>query len=163
MCAQQDALYRVKCLLKLYREANRARFGTETDDTKQKCHVLAFSRVKTFIDEKLYSSDGVIPTFKLADLIKYYSKCLVDLGVTDHYIHSTRFKERIKEQYEDMIESTQGRDIILAFKGDIGDIISNAVYPDFNNEGKILVEASAREHVGSKSARLTVLFFLIFF
>ena len=105
MCAQ-DALYHVKCLLQLYRDANQKKFGTETDEKKRKCHGLAFSRVKSFIDEKLYSCDGVIPVFKLADLIKYYSKCLVDLGVTDHYIHSTRFKERIKEQYEDMIEST---------------------------------------------------------
>ena len=80
--------------------------------------------------------------FKLADLTKYYSQCLEELGIKNQYVHSTRLKERIKQQYEDMIEDAQGRDVVLAFKGDIGDIVSNAAHTDFDNEGLVLAEAS---------------------
>ena len=41
-----------------------------------------------------------------------------------------------------MVEETVGLDVILAFKGDIGDI-SNAPHTDFDNEG--LVSAKARK------------------
>ena len=41
-----------------------------------------------------------------------------------------------------MVEDTHGRNVILAFKGDIGDIIANATHTDFDNEGLVLAEAS---------------------
>ena len=141
LCAQ-DALYHSECLCKLYRDANNSRIGAVTNDRNRKYHGLAFSKVLAFIDEMLLSSEDVIPVFKLVDLVKYYSECLHELGISDHYIHSTRFKEQIKRHYEDMIEDTNGRDIVLAFKGDIGDIISNATHTDYDNEGMIIAEAS---------------------
>ena len=42
MCAQ-DALYHATCLCKLYREANKAKFGAKMDEIKRNCHDLAFS------------------------------------------------------------------------------------------------------------------------
>ena len=140
MCAQ-DAVYHSECICKLYRDANKVRFGADTNEENRKLHGLAFSKVISFINEKLYSSKEVIPVFKLADLTKYYSQCLEELGMKDEYVHSTRLKERIKQEYEDMIEDAQGRDVVLAFKGDIGDIISNATHTDFDNEGVVLAEA----------------------
>ena len=141
MCAQ-DALYHSECICKLYRDAHKARFGTETSEKERKLHGLAFSKVISFIDEQMYSTEEIIPVFKLADLTNYYSKCLEELGIKNHYVHRTRLKNRIKEEYEDMVEETVGRDVILAFKGDIGDIISNATHADFDNEGLVLAEAS---------------------
>ena len=126
MCAQ-DALYHKECICKLYRDANKARFGMELNEEDRMLQGLAFSKVVSFIDEKLFSS-GEIPVFKLVDLIKYYSQCLEELGIKDHYVHSTRFKERIKQQYEDIVEDSQGRDIVLAFKGDIADIMYYKCY-----------------------------------
>ena len=140
MCAQV-ALYHSECLCQLYREANNARIGADVQDKNRKCHGLAFAEVISFIDENLLTQEEVIPVFKLSDLKKYYTECLHEMGVKDYYVHSTRFKERIKRQYENMIEDSQGREVVLAFKGDIGDIITNATLTDYDNEGMIIAEA----------------------
>ena len=100
---------------------NNARIGADVQDKNRKCHGLAFAKVISFIDENLLTQEEVIPVFKLSDLKKYYTECLHEMAVKDYHVHSTRFKERIKRQYENMIEDSQGREVVLAFKGDIGD------------------------------------------
>ena len=52
-----------------------------------------------YIGEKVFSADWIIPILNF----------LEDLGVFDHYLH--RLKERMKKQ-EDMIDETQGHDVI---------------------------------------------------
>ena len=41
-----------------------------------------------------------------------------------------------------MFEQTQGRDLILGFRGDLGDNISSATHVDYDIEGIIIIEAS---------------------
>ena len=141
ICAPK-ALYHSYCLCKLYKDANRARIGEKTDDDDRRLHGLAFAKVISYIDETLLASDERIPVFKLADLSKYYSKCLEEYGIKDRKVHNTRFKKRILEQYEDMFEQSEGRDVILGFCGDLGDIISTATHVDYDNGGMIIAEAS---------------------
>ena len=138
----QDALYHSDCLCQLYRDASKARIGEDVDHEKRKLHGLAFAKVISFIDEMLLESEEIIPVFKLADLIKFYTKNLNEVGITDHYVHSTRFKKRVMEQYEDMFEETQGKDVILAFRGNLADIISCATHTDYDDEGMLIADVS---------------------
>lgn len=140
MCAQ-DALYHSDCLCKLYREATRARMGEDINDNDRKLHGLAFSKVLSYIDETLLASNECIPVFKLAELSKYYSECIQELGIDNYKVHSTRLKQRIMGEFEDMYAQTQGRDVILGFRGDLGEIISTAANIDYDNEGIIIAEA----------------------
>lgn len=67
------------------------------------------------IDEKLFSSEGVIPVFCCRNwLILFW---LPWRPCFKGFVHSTRCKRRIENHYYDMID-TQGRDVI-SFKGDI--------------------------------------------
>ena len=108
-------MYHSECLCKLYREANNSRIGKDTNERNHQYHGIAFAKVLAFIDEHVFSSEDVIPVFKLSSLISYYSQCLNELGIFNHYVRSTRFKKRIKGQYEDVIADTQGYDVVLAF------------------------------------------------
>ena len=73
-------------------------------------------------------------------MIKNYSERLKELGIIEYYVHSTRFKKRIMGQYEDMFEETHGSDVLLAFRGDLADIISSATHTDYDDEGMIIAE-----------------------
>ena len=56
--------------------------------------------------------------------------------------HSTKLKKRIISQFEDLYEYKEGGDIILAFKGDIGNALSSSASIDCDDEGYILAEAT---------------------
>ena len=82
MCAQ-DALYHADCLCQLYRDAQKSRIGKEVNENDRKLHGLAFFKVISYIDEALQTSDDeTIPIFKLSDLTKYYSGCIVRASFT---------------------------------------------------------------------------------
>ena len=146
MCAQ-DAVYHADCLCKLYREAQRQRLGDVSDHKSQQLHGLAFSKVISFIDEVVQTTeDDNIPLFKLADLSKYYTQILESYGITDYQEHNTRFKKRIMACYDDMYEEPdihgRGRGVLLGFRKDLADIISSVRNIDYDNEGSILAQAS---------------------
>jgi len=69
----------------------------------------------------------VAPVFKLADLIKLYSRRLEQLGLPNEgRPHSTKLKNRILSHFPYMTAHRQGRDILLAFDEDIGSALRKA-------------------------------------
>ena len=86
---------------------------------------------------------------KLSDLIKLYSQSLETLGITlQNKIHSKRLKNRILSQFPDMNCFPDGREVIMVFNGDIGQVLGSSASTDYNNEGYILAE-SAKKFAGT--------------
>ena len=66
--------------------------------------------------------------FKLLDLIKLYDAHLKDLGITlETRTHSTRFKNRLLSQFEDLSAHNEVKEVILVFNHNIGEAITSAV------------------------------------
>ena len=66
--------------------------------------------------------------FKLSDLIKLYDAHLKDLGITlETRTHSTRFKNRLLSQFEDLSAHNEVKEVILVFNHNIGEAITSAV------------------------------------
>ena len=76
----------------------------QVDNKKQK-HSLAFASLMSFIEDSINFGDSeekeVI--FKLSELVKLYSRRLQELNVeVTSTVYSTRLKERILSQFQDM-------------------------------------------------------------
>ena len=100
-------------------------------------HGIAFGRVISFIEEALLKTADTMPVFKLSDLIKHYNSSLQDLGLTlQTRIHSTRFKQRLLAQFEDIAAYNEGR-VMLAFNCDIGEVTSTAASTNYDDNGYI--------------------------
>ena len=140
----QDAMYHKSCLLNLYRkEAARQLEGQYDEDGKKK-HGIAFGEMLSFIEESTMDENNTIPIFKLSDLIKMYDSRMRELGVhLEQRTHSTRFKERILAQIEDLVAYNEGKEIILAFNYDIGEAISTSVEKNYDDDGYVLSKAAS--------------------
>ena len=72
-----------------------------------------------------------------------YCEALESLGLqVEGRIHSTRLKNRILAQFEDLREYKEGKDVILAFESNIGEVLTCAASIDYDDEGYILAEAA---------------------
>ena len=81
--------------------------------------------------------------FFFSSLTKRYCEKLKELQVElTGRLHSTRLKKRIISLFADLYEYKEGREILLAFGGDIGDALSSAASIDYEDEGYILAEAA---------------------
>ena len=140
----QDAMYHKSCLSNLYRkEAARQLEGQYDEDGKKK-HGIAFGEMLSFIEESTMDENNTIPIFKLSDLIKMYDSRMRELGVhLEQRTHSTRFKERILAQIEDLVAYNEGKEIILAFNYDIGEAISTSVEKNYDDDGYVLSKAAS--------------------
>jgi len=66
----------------------------------------------------------VSPVFKLKDLVKLYSR-LHSLGITDE-VNVTYLKEKICANVASLESFKQGRNVLLAFKNDVGQALADA-------------------------------------
>ena len=139
----QDAMYHKTCILDLYRKANTTQLQGNYTDSERRLHRIALSDLVAYIQESIISAEETIPIFVLSDLTKRYCDKLTELGVeiTGRY-HSTRLKHRILSQFEDLVEYHDGRQVLLAFRGDIGATLTTAASIDYDDEGYILAEAA---------------------
>ena len=109
-----EAKYHATCLADLYRRADWFQFGSSySDDEKQK-QSSAFASViwliKCSIDFTESEEKEVI--FKLSELVKLYTRRLRELNVkATTRVHSTRLKERILSQFEDIHANPKGREV----------------------------------------------------
>ena len=88
---------------------------------------IAFSELVTYIYEKKVESDSATPrSFKLAELTMMYKERLEQLGVDLPKVHATRLKEQLLEHIPKLKAYPEGRDIRLAFEGDIASILAHA-------------------------------------
>ena len=80
---------------------------------------IALSEILAYMEE-VRSTKGVLtPALaKLCDL--YQEQIKRHGGKMPEKIHATRFKERLLQNFPDLVAITQGRDVFLAFADDLG-------------------------------------------
>ena len=108
---------------------NRAR-ATETysaeSDADAVNHGIAFAELVSYIEDARMDN-LVAPIFKLSDLVSLYSNRLKQLGTeVAGRILSSKLKIRVLSYFSDMEAHTQGREVILAFNGDVGAVLRKA-------------------------------------
>ena len=96
-----------------------------------------------FIEETLLTATEEIPTLRLSDIIKLYTLQFSALGVhLEKRVYSTRFKNRLLSQFEDMSAYNDKKEVILVFNHDDGKGISVAEEGNCDDDGHILVWAA---------------------
>ena len=141
----QDAMYHKICLLNLYRQASSAQLDGTYTEKEQRCHGIAFSKLIMYIEDHIDASSAsdIIPVMKLSDLVKVYRQFLEELGVSiEKRIHSTRLKNRILAQFDDISSHNEGKEVLLVFQRDIGAAVASAASIDYDDEGFILAKAA---------------------
>ena len=90
------------------------------------------------------ASAAELPVFKLADLADMYKSRLMQLGEkATERIHTTRLKNRILSQNPSVEEQKNGRDVFLAFKSDLANVLDKAHNEDYDEEAIHLAKAAS--------------------
>lgn len=133
-----DAKYHTKCLVSLY---NRARQLKSPKDTAYRSiEGVAFAELIAYIDDCKDCEEFTV--LKLADLARIYSAKLEELGAEPGRINTSRLKERLLAAFPDIKALPQGRDILLAFNQEIGDVLKRASEDDCDTEACHLAKAA---------------------
>ena len=90
----QDAMYHPKCLVALYRTAEKVENTCDDKEYSGKQrHAISLAELLTYIEESR-EDNATAPIFKLSDLANMYTSRLKQLGVNNSTrTHSTRLKE----------------------------------------------------------------------
>ena len=116
----QVALYHNKCLVSLYNREKRSNAEVEDTSIFDSSSIALAELISYMEDAKICSN--VKQIFKLADLAKLYSKHLEQLVYEkDTRVQSTNIKNRILANIPRLHAYKQGREVLLAFKDDIGE------------------------------------------
>jgi len=84
-----------------------------------------------------------LPVFKLCDIVKLYKERLLQFGIKeDVYVHSSKLKDRIIQAIPELQSYKQGRNIYLAYREDVANVIKRVAEHDYDNEGMILAKAA---------------------
>ena len=150
----QDEMYRRPCLLDLYRKASTSQLEGHYSDKERQLHGIAFSEIVAFLETSCISVEDEIPVFRLSDLNKFYCERLEELGLKlEVRVHSSRLKNRILSQFDDLTSYNEGREALLAFNSDVGEALTSAASINYDDEGFILAKAGTiirRDILGSK-------------
>ena len=139
-----ECKYHAKCLSQLYNRARAARCSEATEETEQEKQLsrVTFAQLVLFIEETRQHEETA-PVFKLAELAELYQSRIEQLGVRcNTRVHSTRLKQRLLAHFPDMQSHSKGRDIMLAFREDVGDAIAKACEMDSDNDAIHLARAA---------------------
>ena len=141
-----DAVYHLKCLAKLYRQAASIE-STEDEENYQ----ISFLKAQTFADliSHMESQRGTLVVFKMADIATLYSDRLVSLGVDGYYVHTTRLRNQVTAAMPDLIEvKTPSERIDLAFDEDVSPALQQ-ISESCESDVMLLVKAAKilRRHV----------------
>ena len=58
-------------------------------------------------------------------------------------LEQIRFKQRLLAQFEDIAAYNEGREVMLSFDCDIGEVISTAASTNYDDDGYILAKAAS--------------------
>ena len=133
-----EAKYHTKCLVGLYNRARKAKSkrlnGVCEEEVASR---IAFAELVMYIEEIRNSDEQQAPVFKLSDLAQLYVSRMEQLGVKlDARVHTTRLKQRLLAQFMDMQAQKQGRDILMAFKDDIGTALAKSC--EFDSDSDVI-------------------------
>lgn len=129
----QELKYHPVCLVALYNRERAYRNSQEALDNaegsdKQKLYPVVFSELVTYVSEmRNASGEGGAPVIlKLADLVSLYNQRLEQLGVKSPDVNRTRLKEQLLLRIPELEAHRKGRDVIFAFRSDVGEILADA-------------------------------------
>ncbi|CAE1303156.1 unnamed protein product [Acanthosepion pharaonis] len=122
-----EVKYHLCCPQKLY-NAERAYLNSlekaESSDPGKDLYPVAFSELVVYImDSKIITTEATPVVFRLSDLASPYKLRLEQLGVDSLNVHSTRLKEQILARIPELEAHKKGRDVLLAFKANIGTVL----------------------------------------
>eukprot|EP00795_Rhopilema_esculentum_P009826 gene9826-18399_t len=127
----QDLMYHPKCLASLYNRV-RSHLASQNDhlnhdeDSENQNLAVAFSELFTYIIESCNSGEGP-HTFRLADLVlPYKQRVKQQIGMDKSSVNSTRLKEQLLLHLPELEAYYKGRDVLLAFHGDIATFMEQA-------------------------------------
>ena len=136
----QEAKYHAPCLASLYNKATALQVQADDDDDTNVSHGIALAELLSYTNDARLD-DKKKTVFKLADLAKLYSARLKQTE-NNARIHSTRLKNRILSQIPDLSEHKEGRDVLLAFREDIGPALYKLCEDNYDDEAICLAKAA---------------------
>lgn len=137
-----DAVYHLSCLTDLRNRFKCHQQKKLKDDPYASLEAIVFGELVAYIEEA-HQNESIIPVFKLSELVKLYSERLKELDdASEKRVHSTRLKERLLKQFPELRAQQQGRDVVLMFDQDIGDMLKRAVKNDMDADAVHLVRAA---------------------
>jgi len=118
-----DAYYHKSCLTSLHNRLRSLQDSTTSStangESKIPAESIALAELVAYILESSETSTAV--QFKLSDLAKLYSSRLEELGVSiTSRVNASRLKDRILAQLPKLHAYNDGKEVKLAFPGDIG-------------------------------------------
>ena len=122
-----EAKYHAKCLVSLYNRARQFQAPTTNPvpaSSPTGLDELAFAELIAYVDEQLEYED--LPVLKLSDIVKLFSSKQQELGIESGKVNATRLKERVLSAFPDLTAHNQGREVLLAYKHEIGGVLEKA-------------------------------------
>ena len=127
----------------MYKKADAVQLDGNYRDSERQLHGITFSEVVTYIDEMTIYSPEKKFVFKLSDLNKLYCKRLKELSLDmQGRVHSTRLKNRILSHFPGMKSYDDGREVLLGFDANIGEVLGRSLSTNYDDEGFIMAEAA---------------------
>ena len=124
----QEVKYHLICLTSVYnreRSFLRQQKQEEQHQHDRQAYDRAFAELVTYIIETQRSNEGG-NVFKLSDLTDLMTKRMKQLGYEEPQLHVTRVKDQLLERIPELKAHQQGRNVLLAFKDDVGPTLSRA-------------------------------------
>ena len=124
----QEVKYHLICLTSVYNRERtflRQQRQEEHGQHDRQAYDRAFTELVTFVNETQRSSEGG-NVFRLSDLTDLMAKRMEQLGLKEPILHSTRLKEQLLEYLPDLQAHKKGKHVLLAFKDDVGPVLSKA-------------------------------------
>ncbi len=138
-----EAKYHAQCLVSLYNRARQTKSSKEEQiDGSAINQGIALAELVTFIEDARADSESA-PIFKMADLVRIYTKRVELLGThLRGRVNSTHLKYRILAHFPDLQAHKEGRDILLVFNEDIGLAVMKACEHDADSDAILLARAA---------------------
>ena len=136
-----DIVYHNACLVDLYNKArSHSRKCNTVSDEQCWAEGIALAELASYVEEQ---ADDMVFSFKLSDLVKLYETRLTQLGACkSEKVNSTRLKERLLSQVSGLQAYKSGRDVLLAFEENIGDILKLVRESNHDQKSKTLADAA---------------------
>ena len=124
-----EAKYHKACLVKLYNKARPFRKQPPhlTEETFVNIDELAFAELIAYIEDSLEQDTTVLT---LSDLVKFFHYKLQELGDESGKVNATRLKDRILEAIPHLSAHSEGREVMIVSRHEIGAILTEAKRKD---------------------------------
>lgn len=125
----KELKYHPRCLTDIHNRIRSLRNTLEQEGDEQltiynDAYPVAFSELVIFIHESKLTSHKQPSVFRLAELSNLYSQRLLQLGVEQPSVNSSRLNECQLHHIPGLEAYKKGRDVLLPFNEDVGPVLS---------------------------------------